>query len=101
MKKILATGVILLSTSTFVASASAQTNETLLSASGTQYGTIDNRNNPMNTPLGSVEDQYPKSPIYTSGSLNNSYNSTSTGYIFDNKIGRELWQKFHCAMLTR
>lgn len=96
MKKILATGIALLSV---VPTTFAQTTaeENLVLDSATAYGRIDNRDNPMNTPLGTVADQYNRSNSTTT-------NTTATGAVDVKnftKNGSEMWKAFHCAFLTR
>lgn len=106
MKKILSAGIILLSATNFVAPAMAQSGEAILLTlnSATPYGQIDNSKNPMNTKLGTVESQYPTSPIYkNSGAiLSNSetLNNAQKAY-FSSQIGQQAWRNFHCIMLTK
>lgn len=105
MKKIYTAGLIALSATAFTASVSAQTFSPVTTNTGsTQYGEIDNRKNPMNTPLGTTEDQYNKRPNFAySGGIFNPANreNTGSGFYAENRIGKEMWKNFHCAMLSR
>lgn len=79
---------------------------TSIASAQVQYGAVDNRNNPMNTPLGTVESTYPKSPVYTQTgvvvSTGTLVTTTGTGTIYtDNAIGKEIWKQLHCSMLAR
>lgn len=106
MKKILSTGIILLSATNFVTPVMAQSGETTIPTltSATQYGEVDNSKNPMNTALGTVESQYPTTSLNTnsgtllsnSGTLNNAQKA-----YFSSQIGQQMWKNFHCAMLAK
>lgn len=95
MKKILAGGIALLSViPTTFAQTTAEENLTLDAA--TAYGRIDNRDNPMNTPLGTTESQYSKNTTTTISSPAAAGIATFTGF-----NSQEMWKKFHCAFLER
>lgn len=74
---------------------SAKKNDSLNSA--TVYGRVDNRDNPMNTSLGTTEDQYAKSSTGTTISVN----PVATRPVIDDKIAREMWLRFYCSIVEK
>lgn len=97
MKKILATGIALLSVVPHTFAQNTEATTTLNSA--IQHGTIDNRNNPMNTPLGTVEDQYPK--VAYTGATNTISNPFNTSIFYNAQASQETWKSIHCAIISK